>query len=808
MFAASLLVVAVMATYASLAVISLTAGGSLSLPTSLLPGSLSNSLDIHWNAPNVKHLVNARSPETGHVSPLADITLFDFGPLPTVGSTTRQLSITNPGSTTLPLYVTVTGGSGVSATFHTNGRQTMSVHPKQAATIDLTSNPLVAGPITGKLQISIVGSNATAYTIQLAGSQPPLPAAGLTATPAKGGAVDLAWTSSPSSGVTGYVVQRSTGAAGTWQTVASLPGAATTFVDKTPADATYAYQVFAVAPGATPGAAPVESGPGPQATAAADSAPPAEPTDVGAPPYINADMAANGGGPTIPVSLIGSSSSDTITVTLTDKNGKSVSGQHLGGASTVNVNVPNVGILAEGKITVSATATDSLGNTSPAFTGGPSIWKDTNPPAAQTVSVEGDITSLNDTQYPVTVNTEAAAAGGATVTANISDGTTTATQPQNENAGDTSIIIPVDASKLADGTELVATATVTDEAGNQSQASPPVPVTKDSTPPPLPTSIGVVAGPNNPAGVVTAGSESAVTVQATFDQPPSPNDQFVMWVAGTPYNITPDGQSTTLTVGPLDLTSLPDGTYKLGIKETDPDGNVSKQWSWHFVKDTGGAEAPNSVGVPAGPNNPAGYVNAATQTAATIVATFAGPTDPADQISISVGGLDLPAQPGGSDQLSWTADLSSLPDGTLPITGTIVDGNGVTTTFTGSLIKDTQPPPAPAVAYVVGPPPNTIKQNDASCVKVFVAFNQAPDPSDLVTVALSDGTTTVTGSASAGDGHVVVGCIDASSLSAGTISVNVTVTDVAGNSTDMTGTPATLVPCQNGGQGNGGNQGA
>jgi hypothetical protein len=30
---------------------------------------------------------------------------------------------------------------------------------------------------------------------------------------------------------------------------------------------------------------------------------------------------------------------------------------------------------------------------------------------------------------------------------------------------------------------------------------------------------------------------------------------------------------------------------------------------------------------------------------------------------------------------------------------------------------------------------------------------------------------------------------------------------VAGNSTDMTGTPATLVPCQNGGGQGGGNQG-
>src|SRR5690349_16774976 len=143
MFAASLLVVAVMATYASLAVISLTAGGSLPIPTSLLPGSLSNSLAIHWNAPSPKHLLNATSPQTGHVSPLADITLFDFGALPTAGSTTRQLSITNPGSTVLPLHVTVTGASGVSATFHnTNGAQTMNVRPKQAATIDLTSNPL------------------------------------------------------------------------------------------------------------------------------------------------------------------------------------------------------------------------------------------------------------------------------------------------------------------------------------------------------------------------------------------------------------------------------------------------------------------------------------------------------------------------------------------------------------------------------------------------------------------------------------------------------------------------------------------
>jgi hypothetical protein len=803
MFAASLLVVAVMATYATLAVISLSSGGSLSFPTTL-SGSVFKSLSIHWNAPSPKHMLNAKSPTTGHVSPLADITLFDFGALPTAGSTTRQLSIRNPSSTVLPLRVAVVGSSGVSAQFHTTGLQTMNVHPRQAATIDLTSDPRVAGPITGSLEISIVGSPATAYAIPLAGAQAPLPASGLTATPAAHGAVDLAWTPSQSSGVITYVVERLAGTAGSWQTVATLPGGATSAVDQTGTDGAFTYRVIAQAQTATQ--APLPGPASSTATVKAVATAPDVIREITPHQFINYDDVQNGGSVSVPVDLApDSTASETITVTLTDSNRTSVSGTHAAGATTVVVPVAGAGALADGPIKVSATASDSLGNTtSPIF--GPDTFKDTSVPAAPTITVP-PIVGANVGAVPVTVTTDSPAN---TINVTMTDlQGNVATGGDTEAANSSTIVVPVDATGLADTPNpdegITVTATATDEAGNASNPGSAV-TGKDTSGPELPDSIGVVGGPDNPPGVVTAGSESAVTVQATFEDPPSPDNEYDIWIAGTKYTPTPDGQSTTLTVGPLDLTDLPDGTYKLGIKEIDSVGNVSKQWSWHFVKDTGGAEAPTSVGVPAGPDNPAGYVNAATQTAATIVATFAGPTDPADQISISVGGIDLPAQSGGSDQLSWTADLSGLPDGTIPITGTIVDGNGVSSTFSGSLIKDTEAPPAPAVAYVVGPPPNTIKQNDASCVKVFVAFNQAPDPSDLVTVSLSDGATTATGSASAGDGHVVVGCIDAGSLSAGSISVNVTVTDVAGNSTDMTGTPATLVPCQNG-QGQGGGEG-
>jgi hypothetical protein len=801
MFAASLLVVAVMATYASLAVISLTGGGSYSFLTRL-PGKVAGGLvsTVGWQAPPVKHYVKVQAPSSGQGSPLADInSLFDFGAVSTTGAP-KVLSLTNTSSAPLPLTLSVSNPN-IKAQF-VGGSTSMVVRPRHAATVELRSDPYHAGPITGTLTVAIANSRVGAYSIALTGAQAPLPPASLTATPAAHGVINLAWSPSPSSGVSEYVLQRSNATAnGAWENVATLPRTATSAVDNTPSDGTYEYQVIAMADGATTSAGSVESAPGPQATAIADTTAPPSPSDLSVPGFIKK------GTETVAVTMnpgTDSGPADTITVTLTDSDGTSVTGQAPGGGSSVTVDVHGVDKLADGSIDVSAIAADSVGNTSKPVQG-PEIVKDTKAPAEPTVTAPA-INAANAPQVPVTVTTDAP---GLLVNVTMKDAAGhIATGSDTETADETTIVIPVNAQGLddtTDGDPIIVTASATDTAGNVS-AFGTTSTTKDATAPAVPESIGVLGGPDNPPGVVTEASQSAVSVRATFEQPPSPDDQIVIWVAGTAYGVTPDGDSSTLTVGPLDLSDLADGTYKLGIKETDPSGNVTKRWAWHFVKDTGGAEAPTSVGVPAGPENPAGYVNAATQTAATIVATFAGPTDPADQISLTVGGMPLSTESGGSNEVSWTADLSSLPDGTLPIAGTIIDANGVESTFTGSLIKDTQAPPAPAVASVVGPPPNTITPSSASCVKVFVAFNQAPDPNDAVTVTLSDGSTSAQGSASAGDGHVIVGCIDAGSLAAGQISVTVTVTDVAGNSTDFTGTPAVLEDCHHGGQGNGGTQ--
>src|SRR6185312_3236596 len=194
MFAASLLVVAVMATYASLAVISLTAGGSLPIPTSL-PGKVLSSLaksTVGWHEPSAKDVLGVTGPSSSGSQTVAflDSPFVDFGPLPTAGAAPTQISVTNTSSAALPLALSVSA-PGISASFAPSGLTHMLVNPHHAARISLTSDPRFAGPIQGQLVVSISKSGSQPLVVPLTGAQAPLPATGLTATPAAHGAVDL-----------------------------------------------------------------------------------------------------------------------------------------------------------------------------------------------------------------------------------------------------------------------------------------------------------------------------------------------------------------------------------------------------------------------------------------------------------------------------------------------------------------------------------------------------------------------------------------------------------------------------------------
>jgi len=789
MFAASLLAVAVLAAYAGLAMLSLGVSSPLSVAVNSVNGAVGNFI---WHQPSLNDVASVhRSTPSGIVQGgvLADQIPIDFGPLTGSTPATHSLDIQNTSGKTLPLVVSVANAQGVVATFAGGGTQ-FNLPPKQHATVEVSSDPMHAGPISGTVELSVLNSSIKPITVELTGAQAPIAPGAVTATPAAGGAVDLAWTPSPSTGVAGYVVQRSAAGTGAWQSVGGLT-ASTTAVDSTGTDGqTFSYRVLAEAAGVTPTLLSTAGGTG---SAVTDASAPAQPTGFGdLPPYLNAQTADNALAVSVNLPQA-SSASDTISVTLHDSaGGTPVTETRPGGGASAQFTFSGIDALPDGNLTFTATATDSIGNAGAPVSSDP-ITLDTQAPDSPTsVTVPDLITQQNDQSVPLdVVSTDSAPNDTLHISVLSSDGTTTPlfNGPVAGFDGTTA-----DMSSLPQGDATVS-ASITDQYGNRSAPAAQATTSIDTVGPDLPTDLDVAAGPHNPAGVVTSASQSAVTIEATFAQAPDPADTITIWVAGTAYPIQADGQSTTITLGPLDLSGLQDGTWGLGIKMIDASGNASKHWT-HFVKDTSGPENPTSVGVPAGPSNPAGYVNAATQTAATIVAAFASPTSSTDQIALSVGGLDLGTQQGGGDTASWTGDLSSLPDGTLQILGTITDAAGNSTDFSGTLIKDTQPPPAPAFAQVVGPPPNTIDPATASCVKVAVMFNQAPDPSDMVTVTLSDENTSVEGSAPAGNGQVTVGCIDASSLSAGHIAVNVTVTDAAGNSTSTAGTTAIKLNCQ------------
>jgi hypothetical protein len=110
-------------------------------------------------------------------------------------------------------------------------------------------------------------------------------------------------------------------------------------------------------------------------------------------------------------------------------------------------------------------------------------------------------------------------------------------------------------------------------------------------------------------------------------------------------------------------------------------------------------------------------------------------------------------------------------------------------------VKETQPPPPPVAAHVIGfCRPDTITPATASNVSVQVVLPDLPGLSGAVTVTLTDSAGhTASGTASGGPGIVVVHGIDASSFVPGHVHLTVSVTDSAGNASTFDGTTATFL---------------
>jgi hypothetical protein len=772
--AAALLTVGLVAAYVVLGVLSLTSVA----PSTLLKGLPKTVAGVlrpdpvpARHTPQLDDFLNVTSPSSAS---FADGIL--FGRVAPGGVQTAHIE--NTSATALNLSLSIIGSTGVSAAFVDSGSTHARLPAGTVAAIAVTPDPNHAGPLDSVLQISMTGANP--FNIQLTGDQAPLPPGTATATPEAGGAVDVTWPASPSTGVAGYAVYRRS-AGGPWQPVAGSAGA-TGFVDHTGTDGqTFEYRVRAIAANVQPA---LYSVPGATGTAVTDAGAPDLPTSVTPPTFVNLDNEN-----AVPVEVVlppTSKPTDVVSVTLTDTAGVTATATTAGGPSPVVVQV-DAGKLADGALQSSSIVTDAVGNTSTSFTG-TSAFKDILAPDQPT-----------DVHAPEVVNGDAAAAVPVTVHVadpqpdervhvQIAAGDKTADATGDVAGGATTL--KVDASALRDG-ELTVSAWTVDEAGNASQPTGGGTIQKDTSAPDASARIHVTGGDRNPEDYVNAASAGAVTVAVRFRQATDAVDTVVISVGDLQLR-RPGGRDTYF-VGPLDLTDRPDGRLSLAVTVTDPAGNSTTTRDT-AVKDTVAPAAPSSFTVPEGADNAAGFVDSFTQLAAIIQATFPEGTDSSDTLTASVDGMDLGARVGGSVAVAWRADVSELPDGELDLHGTITDAAGNTTDFSGRAVKETQPPPPPVAAHVIGfCRPDTITPTTASDVSVQVVLPDAPGLSAKVTVTLTDSAGhTASGSAWGGPGIVVVHDIDASSFVPGHVQVAVSVTDSAGNVSTFDGTPAVL----------------
>ena len=769
-----------MAAYAVLAALSL---GSLSSGVLLtVPSALDNLFPkVGLKNPHVGDFIKPRKGNPAVGALLSQGTL-NLGSQTTSASIENAVKLKNTSTAPLQLTVSIQDAPGVTAAFST-GRSTTSVSPGHLASVTLQTDPAVAGPIDGKLKIDLNSNlHAESLFVTLQGEQAPLQPGAVTAAPRAGGAVALSWPASPSSGVAGYAVFRRQ-AGGAWQ---RLPGGlvpASGIVDRVGTDGqAYAYRVEAAAAN-VPGE--LLSPPGGVGTVTTDASAPAAPVAVTAPDVINLENHA-----TAPYTIdlpADSLPTDVVTLWLTDISGKTISVQTSGGAPTQTIDVDTTQ-LADGPIAAAVTMTDAIGNAQTSAEPAAATTKDTVAPDAPQAVFAPDVNMDSSSAAPVYVKV-ADPQDGDQVKAMFTDakGVTAANRVPVDPDGTTRV--PVDVDQLVDG-PLTVQAWVIDKAGNTSQPTPADElVTKDVVPPAAPFKLTVPGGPSNPSGYVNAATESDATVVAAFDQPTDPTDRIVLTVGGIRFYR--QGGDDKVRIGSIDLSDQEDGPIPLSITITDAVGNVTEQ-STTVTKDTVAPAGPASFIAPEGANNPVGYVNAATQSAAVFAAEFPEGTDPGDTISVSVNEqVDLGLRAGGGTEFTWQGDVSALPDGPLDLNGTITDAAGNSTDFGGDATKDTVPPATPESAHVASCPPDTIRPDRAEDVRVLVAFGQETDPSDTITVTLTDSDgLTATASAPGGHRFVMVSGLDASAFAAGDVGVGVTVTDVAGNSVQFTGTTA------------------
>ncbi|MEM7256069.1 MAG: Ig-like domain-containing protein, partial [Pseudomonadota bacterium] len=424
------------------------------------------------------------------------------------------------------------------------------------------------------------------------------------------------------------------------------------------------------------------------------------------------------------------------------------------GDGTWDLTVPVV--LPDNSYQVTATVTDTAGNTVDDTTTAELII-DTTPPAVPTV-----ITQVTANNMP-TISGGAVVNVGETLSITVNGVTyTTAGGELVLNADDTwDLTVP---TALFDNTYDV-TATITDDAGNTTEDITAAELVIDTTPPAAPTVTALVTDDTTPTVSGTATIANGETLSVMVD--------------GVTYTVG-DGFLVDNGDGTWDLsipTALADGNYEVTATITDAAGNTTDDaTALELTIDTLPPVIPTVVALTT--NNPAPTLSGSATVAAreTLTVTVDGTTYNAGDGNLTDNG-----------DASWDLALPTpLPEGTYDVTATVTDAAGNTTddSTSGELIIDLTAPIAPGVTSLATTDTTPVIEGTAT---VGVG--------EVLTVEV-DGTVYT-----AGDGNLVDNADGTWTLTIPAINtlaenlyqVIATVTDAAGNSASDPGVDDLLV---------------
>ena len=426
------------------------------------------------------------------------------------------------------------------------------------------------------------------------------------------------------------------------------------------------------------------------------------------------------------------------------------------------------------------------------------------------------VNQASENAAEVSVTIPSSYMGNESISVTLSDGVNTPVSSSSQMApagGGVMTFSGINASSLNDGSLSLIVNVVSP--GGATSSFNGTPATKDSSAPVVPSALAVAAGGSNLANEVNASNEANTFFDITWD-PSMDGSELAELRITTPSGglvtvpgISPPNGGGAGQIGPIDLSSLADGPLALAIEIRDASDNPTSFGGTPATKMTAGPDAPTAANVAAGTDNPADFINNASQLAAQVDVSFGATSQAANQVSIilddgvnqvNAGPLSAPA---GAGTISFSGiDASSLNDGAISVIVEVTDPGSAMTSFVGTpATKDTSAPSAPTTLGIAsGASNNANEVNPSNVSGAFIDVNWDPsllgNESAVLTFTSNGGAGSVSFgpiTPPAGGGLAQVGPVDLSALSDGTVSIDLSITDPAANETLFAGTPASLI---------------